>query len=179
MPITADLVRAKWPRRATGRLTAGFALIEVLIALLIMAIGMLGLAGMLVIGNKANSSSYLKQQAIQSAYDIVDRMRANKAQAVLGAYNQMPSPTGAPDCNTALCSADEIASYDLSYWFYTDLAQLPGGTGSITSATAGSNTLVTVTVQWDDKPAQAKLGSASASVLVTPNLAEFTVQTLL
>lgn len=179
MSLNRDRVTRRWHR--TRRLASpdGFALIEVLISLVVLAFGMLGLAAMLIIGNKANSSSYLKQQAIQSAYDIVDRMRANKAQAVLGAYNQASAPAGAPDCTTAVCSSAQVAAFDLSYWFSTDLAQLPSGAGSVTSAAAGANTLVTVTVQWDDKPAQAKLGAASTTVTATPNLAQFTIKTLL
>lgn len=54
---------------------AGFALLEVLIALVVLAFGMIGIAGMLLVAHKANSSSYLKQQAVQSAYDIIDRVR--------------------------------------------------------------------------------------------------------
>ena len=166
----------------------GFALLEVLIALVVLAFGMLGIAGMLVVGHKSNSSSYIKQQAVQSAYDIIDRVRANNQEAKNGSYNVNNLTIGgapvvpaaaSPDCGVATCSTSQLATYDLWYWLARDLAQLPNGSGSVLAAPSGSNTLVTVTVQWDDSPAQSKLGAASKTQTSNPNLAQFTVQTLL
>ncbi|VEH30404.1 type IV pilus modification protein PilV [Legionella sainthelensi] len=65
----------------------GLSLIEVLVAFVILAIGMLGIASMLILSSKANNSSYAKQQAVQCAYDIFDKMRANYQAAINGNYN--------------------------------------------------------------------------------------------
>ena len=65
----------------------GMTLIEVLIAFVILAIGMLGIAGMLILSSKANNSSYAKQQAVQCIYDIFDKIRANTQAAINGNYN--------------------------------------------------------------------------------------------
>ncbi|PFH11998.1 type IV pilus assembly protein PilV [Collimonas sp. PA-H2] len=169
---------------------SGFALLEVLIAVVVLAFGMLGIAGLLLTAHKANSSSYIKQQAVQSAYDVIDRVRANSQTAINGGYAVNNITTGgtpvipaaaSPDCSTTACSATQLAAYDVWYWLAKDLAQLPSGSGSIVTGAAptGNNTLVTIVVQWDDSPAQGKLGAASQTQASKSNLAQFTVQTLL
>jgi type IV pilus assembly protein PilV len=55
----------------------GFTLIEILIAVLVLAVGMLGLAGMQLAGMKSNYSAYLRSQATFAASDLIDRMRVN------------------------------------------------------------------------------------------------------
>ncbi len=183
-----SLNRTKTPRQAGRRPAAGFALIEVLITFLVLAFGMLGIAGMLLTANKANNSSYAKQQAVQSAYDIVDRIRANRQAAIDGNYNVSNLTSGsaaavpaAPsaDCGTATCTGAQLVTYDLWFWLAKDLAQLPNGSGALLTSASGTSTLLTITVQWDDSPAQGKLGGASQSALGQPNLAQFTTQTIL
>lgn len=170
----------------------GFTLIELLVSLLIMSFGMLGIAGMMGFTLKSNNSSYLKQQSVQAAYNIVDRMRANSQMAIGGSYDVNNLATSgapvipakpSPDCSTAICTPAQVAAYDSWNWVARDVAQqLPNGCASVTTATSGINTVVTVTVQWDDSPAQNKLGSATAAtanVSGHPNLSRFVTQTLL
>jgi type IV pilus assembly protein PilV len=137
------------------RSVAGFTLIEVMVSLIVFSAGLLGIIGLLVISVKANSSSYIKQQATQAANDIIDRMHST-------------------------CTAAQMTTYDLWYWATNEVALLPNGCASITSSVSGLNTLITVTVQWDDTATEGKLGaSTSASVTGHPNLAQISVQTLL
>ncbi len=165
----------------------GFTMLEVLVALVILSMGLLGIAALLVTTQKSNSSSYIRQQAVQSAYNILDRIRGNQAEAVLGAYNvsnlagagQTPSLPSSPsvDCSQAPCTPAQMASYDTWHWLSRDLAQLTNGCGSVSAVTSGNNTLVTITVQWDDGQASAQLGRIAASPGGT--LAQYTVQTML
>jgi type IV pilus assembly protein PilV len=150
----------------------GFSLLEVLIALVILAMGMLGIANMLLLAHKTNSSSYTRQQAVQSAYDIIDRIRANRQAAISGNYNVnnlvssgTPTAPSAPsaNCNTSTCSSTQMAAYDTWFWLASDVAQLPNGCGSVTTAVSGVSTLVTVTVQWDDSPAKRALGDSTST----------------
>ena len=150
--------------------TQGFSLLEVLIALVILAMGMLGIARMLLITHKSNSSNYIRQQAVQSAYDILDRIHANRAAALSGNYgvsnlvaNGTPTAPGAPstNCSSSICTSTQLATYDTWYWLANDVTQLPNGCGSISTAVSGLNTVVTVTVQWDDSPAQKMLGTTN------------------
>jgi len=165
----------------------GFTLIELLVSIVILAFGLLGVGGMLAFTLKSNSSSYLKQLSVQSAYTMIDRMRANSAQAVSGAYSLTNLTTGtapatpATLCNAATCTPVQLAAYDYWDWQVNDVArQLPNGRASITTAVSGNGTLVTVTVQWDDRPAQSTLGSSTAaSAPGSANLARFVTATLL
>lgn len=167
----------------------GMTLIEVLISLVIFAIGMLGIANMLMLSSKANSSSYSKQQAIQCVYDIFDKMRANSQAAIDGNYNVSnintsgtPTIPGAPStlCTSSACTPAQLAAFDTWQWMSTDLTKLPSGSGSITTAPAASgNTVVTVTVQWDDSPAQNQLGASSTASSANSNLVQLRVQSQL
>jgi type IV pilus assembly protein PilV len=170
----------------------GFTLIELLVSVLILSFGLLGIGGMMGFTLKSNSSSYLKQLSVQSAYNIVDRMRANSQAVTVGSYNinnlvtsgapALPA-TPATDCTTVTCTSAQMAAYDSWNWLTRDVAaQLPNGCASVVTAVSGANTLVTVTVQWDDSVAQNKLGSAaaaSAAVANHANLSRFVTQTLL
>ncbi|MGL5742321.1 MAG: type IV pilus modification protein PilV [Legionella sp.] len=118
----------------------GMSLIEVLIAFVIMAIGMLGIAGMLILSSKANNSSYAKQQAVQCIYDIFDKIRANYQAAINGNYTisninsaGSPTPPARPGtlCNQSPCSSTALAAYDTWYWLTYDVSKLPSGSCSI------------------------------------------------
>ena len=72
---------------------SGFTLLEILVAMLVLAIGLLGLAGLTTSSMRNNLSASHRTQATWMAYDIVDRMRANRASAVTGAYAGAFVPT--------------------------------------------------------------------------------------
>jgi type IV pilus assembly protein PilV len=175
-----------------SRFQSGFTLIEILVSLVILSFGLLGIAGMMVQSIKSNSSSYLKQRSIQTASNIIDRIRANTQVAISGSYavnnlvtSGAPTLPSAPatDCGNTTCTPAQLAAYDTWYWLVNDVAaRLPNGCASITTSVSGVNTLVTVTVQWEDGAAQAKLGSAtaaSAAVVSNPNLGRFVTKTLI
>ena len=115
----------------------GFTLLEVMVAMLIVSIGLVGLAGLLITGSKNNQSAYHRSQASWMAYDILDRMRANRTLAQSGSYDltlgATPTATG-----TALT--------DLTQWTTQLATALPGGKGQI-SRTGG---ITEITVRWDD-----------------------------
>jgi type IV pilus assembly protein PilV len=137
------------------RQQAGFTLLEVLIAITVLAIGLLGLAGLQLITLQTGQVSYQRSQAITLAYEVADRMRANRLQAGAKAYavTALTTPTAATtNCGTASCSAAQLATYDVSTWYARVQNLLPSGTASIACSTAGCGTGVmqTVTVMWDE-----------------------------
>ena len=164
---------------------SGFLMIEVLVAMIVFAISLIGIAGMLVISHKSSSSSYIKQQAVQSANDILDRINANRTEVTNANYDTNNLSSGTPvypsapttDCGTSSCSSTQIATYDKWYWLAKDLTQLPNGSGSIKTSVSGNQTTIVVTVQWDDSPAQKKLGASTITQGATANLSQFIVQT--
>lgn len=166
----------------------GFFLLEVLITMMVMAIGLLGISAMLMLAHKASSSSYLKQKAVQSTYNIIDRIRANRQAAMNGSYtvsnlvsSGSPSYPSAPsaDCGSVTCTDSQLATYDIWYWLVRDIGLLPKGSGSINTSVSGGNTIVTITVQWDDSPAQFMLGAIGAVSSSNANIAQLSVGTSL
>lgn len=128
---------------------SGFTLLEVMVALVIFSIGLLGLAGLQSQSLRYNHSAYLQTQATFLAYDILDRMRANKETAQAGGYNAGFSTSGSNhDCNnsTVTCGTNQMAQFDIFEWKNLLSNSLPGGTGSV----GQSGDVFTVTIQWDD-----------------------------
>lgn len=138
---------------------AGFSLLEVLIALLVLSIGLLGLASLQTLGLRSNQMASMRTTATQLAYDITDRMRANP-QAVADTTNKpyevnnATHPTIVTNCRTTDCTAAQLATFDLAQWktalstTQNGLHGLPGGLGEITQA-AGPPLTHTITVRWD------------------------------
>lgn len=137
------------PARGITRDQRGFTLIEVLITVVVLAIGLLGLAGLQLNGLRFTHSAYQTSQATIAAYDIIDRMRVNRNAAESGAYDIAigATPTAA-DCTGvgANCSTATLAAADLTEWKAAIAANLPSGDGSV--ARVGSAFLITI--RWDD-----------------------------
>lgn len=139
----------------------GASLIEVLVAILVLSLGLLGLAGMQAGGLKAMQSAQSRSLASLQVQDLIDRMRANRARAAEGAYDLVLG--AAPPAGGA------VANEDLRQWKEALARTLPGGDGSIErSASAaerercdrGANCFFWITVQWT---ALAEDGAAEAS----------------
>lgn len=124
---------------------SGFTLLEVLIAILVLSIGLLGLAGLMASSIRNNHSAYQRTQATWLAYDIVDRMRVNRAAAIASDYN---TALGVPvACAAAPALAGSIAAQDLTGWKNLLACALPAGDGAVA---VDVNRRVSVTVQWND-----------------------------
>ncbi|MCB1776271.1 MAG: type IV pilus modification protein PilV [Candidatus Competibacteraceae bacterium] len=111
------------------RKQTGFTLIEILVTVVVTAIGLLGLAGLQTIALRFNSTSYQRSQATVLAYDITERMRASKPAG------------GVVDCPQG----------EVSNWQTLVAATLPSGTGNV--AGPFGNACV-ITIQWDDSRGQ-------------------------
>ncbi|MHB9101716.1 MAG: type IV pilus modification protein PilV [Sulfuricella sp.] len=133
----------------------GFTLLEVLITLTIVSFGLLAMAGLMLKGAGLNHTSYVRSVAVQQAYDIADRMRANIA-GVTGTNYDSIAYTANQTCTACTaCTAATMAAYDACYWNTQNESQLPSGRGTVTRT--GAEFLITVS--WDDN----KSGSANKS----------------
>jgi type IV pilus assembly protein PilV len=127
----------------------GFTLLEVLISIIIISIGLLGMAGLQVTTLRNNNSSSMRTQATFLAEDMAERMRSNTVGVTAGNYATSPSCS----CSIATgCTALDLAAYDLCDWGNSlDVASsnsgLPLGTGSVTSLPNG---IFRIRVTWDD-----------------------------
>jgi type IV pilus assembly protein PilV len=135
--------------RSIKNLQRGFTLIEILVTVIVLSIGLLGLAGLQATALRFNSTAYQRSQATILAYDIAEQMRANAKAARCGAYTNGTRRTG-EDCSVIevsdLPARQAIATQDIQRWTATLGNVLPLGTGTI----AYAGTIITVTIRWDD-----------------------------
>jgi type IV pilus assembly protein PilV len=159
------------PPSTPARAHAGFTLIEVMVALVVMSIGLLGIAKLVLYSAHSNDSAYLRSQATELAYEILDNMRANRSQALAGAYNTAlatgPVGPGTACLGTgANCSGPQLAAYDVYQWkerLAAPTGALPSGQGSVTVVGANPAT-ATIVVSWDDSAAQAAIAGTGYGV---------------
>ena len=144
----------------------GFTLIEVLVTLVIMSVGLLGLAGMQLTSLKNTESAYQRSQAAQLAYDMLDRMRVNSTGVTDGNYDSIDTtpPVSYTDCEANVCTtASTMATFDDGDWHAKLANTLPLGTGSVAGNGAGS--VFTITVTWDDNRSGAIDGADASFTL--------------
>lgn len=130
-----------------GRSRRGFTLLEVLLALVILSVGLLGLATMQINGIRSMQSGLVSTRAVYLAYELSDRMRANPDGMAFGAYGTSVT-AGSPDCDgvSAACSAAEMATHDLRDW-QSAMQALPAGQGEVVDVGGGRYDVV---VRWDE-----------------------------
>ena len=175
MPVNGDRM-TRSTRCGSGWLGAsGFTLLEVLVALLVMSIGLLGIGKMMLLSARANDSAYMRSQATALAYTMLDAMRANRQAAIIQAYDTamgvFPLATGCGTTVAAPCNSSQQAQNDLSQWGTSLAAALPAGQGSVATVaapappTGANNVTATVTVQWSDKVAEQSFGAPGGNII--------------
>ena len=141
-------------------------MIEALVALLVMGVGVLGVTGLQLVSLQNNQAALMRGEAVQFAYDIMDRIRMNE----INDYDDVTiggDPPNAPNCIANACSLGNMANFDLAIWKcslgahnehaectalrdadvlppVTEQPGLPNGDGSIEV----EGRVVTVTIQW-------------------------------
>ena len=142
-----SILPVSFPPRAAGRRRAlrsraavrGVGLIEVLVAVLVLAIGLLGVAAMQATALRNSQSSLERSQGVMHVYTILDAMRANPDAARTGGYNI--GMTCAPPAASSLVTSDQRE------WI-TTLQQNLGDTACGQVNCVGA--VCTITVQWND-----------------------------
>jgi type IV pilus assembly protein PilV len=121
----------------------GFTLVEVLVALIVLSIGMLGIAALYLESLRASRQALVRTEAVNLASDIADKIRSNR------------NPASNYDCG-GTCDANEgvnaIAQADLNAWRTAVAATLPGGTAEITYTAAAANApnVYVISVSWTE-----------------------------
>ena len=147
--------------RSLVRAQRGVSIVEALVALLVLSIGMLGIAVMYLESVKANRTALSRTQAIQLVNDMADRIRANRGAREKYELTVAKKPSGDIDyCNKNNCTADQLATYDLLQWVDAVDKTLPhGGDGKTApeatiSYTPGTATTdpgrYTIQARWKD-----------------------------
>lgn len=127
------------PTRSWRRRQDGVGLIEVLVSLLVLCFGMLGLVGLQLFSLRHNQGSLERGMAVVQSHSILDAMRADRANAISGAFDigiDDKTPTGATFAQRAVAAWRAELSTTLG----------PDATGSVDCTDA----LCTIRVRWDD-----------------------------
>ena len=110
----------------------GIALMEALVAVLLLSMGALAYAALQMKGLSANSDALWRSKATLLSYDMADRLRANRSGTLAGSYNSLTTPQTVTDCGTtADCSPARMAQLDYGQWSTTLGLELPGGSGVV------------------------------------------------
>lgn len=124
---------------AIKRNPSGFTLLEVLIALLVFSLGLLGMAGLLIVAVKTNHSAYQRTQASFLAQSMADRMRANTQRVWTGDYSTTyPSGDTDPCGSGAACSRADVATRDKAIWSTQLSDLLPNANAVIACVPSGT-----------------------------------------
>ena len=153
------------------RAHSGFTLVEVLVTVVILAIGLLGLAGLHASSLRSSSNAYLLTQATLLANDMGDRLRANRPGVAAGNYNALSvtaSTNSTPTClESGGCgSSAAVAAADAAEWGDAlAAAALPSAAGTVTCTPV--TMACTVTLRWDsDRSGALDAQDASNSLVV-------------
>lgn len=123
---------------------AGLTLVEILIALLVISIGLLGVAGLHAMSLRNNYDALMRSHASALAADMIDRMRANRAAVTDGGdYDGITV-----DADIVVKDDSSQATIDVAEWKDTLASQLPDGKGAITVNASG---IVRIEVQWFER----------------------------
>ncbi len=155
----------------------GFSLLEVLIALIVLSIGMLGHSKIQALGVRASTDAHLRTEATFLASDMIERMRANRP-SVASDYYATGINYAAIDCTGAPakicsegtagaavdCTSPEMADEDAFNWFCDVTATLPNGNVAVSSA-AG---IFSVQVSWDGLDEDGNVQNRNVSATFIP-----------
>lgn len=127
-------------------------MIEALVALVVLSIGMLGIAALYVESLKAGRTALIRSQAIMLAGDMADRIRANRPGG--SAYAKIAADAGAINTNciqggtAASCTPTVMANHDKAVWSAEVARVLPGGVSEIIIDAVTSPLTYTIRVSW-------------------------------
>jgi type IV pilus assembly protein PilV len=159
----------------------GFGLIEVLIAVLVVAVGLLGFAKMqaLAVGSTRNSGTRAIVAMQTSA--LAAAMRANQAYWAAGLAPASFTVSGSTlsnstlnglttNCTTGVCTPAQMAAFDLKNWGASLTAMFPASGGTVSCSTVvGSPVTCTITVSWSEKTIALNAATASGTATGTLN----------
>ncbi len=144
-----------------GSRQTGMTLIEILISLLILSVGLLGMAGLQTVSLRNTQSAYQRTQAAVLSSDIVERVRANQQGVEAGSYDNAAGAVTASCNSLSGCTAAQMAANDVAEWKTALATTLPLGEGTVCAdatpddgtplapACDGAGDVFAVKIWWD------------------------------
>ena len=147
------------------RKVRGMSLIEVMVSVLVLGIGLLGIAAMQSMALRGGQSSHESIQVVMATNAIIEAMRANRANAASynGTYTAPPSGTtlAMRDLEEWMAALQGVA--DTNPATPTPAQPVLGATARATIA--GCPNACVITLQWDDSRAGADQGGAARTIV--------------
>lgn len=143
---------------------SGVSMIEVLVAVLVLSIGVLGLAALQARALSSNGGSMNQTMATVAAYSVLEAMRVDRVNAVAGSYNKTVTTGDSTGKNTCPTDTSTLANQQLKDWctlLASSLGTLSTTSGTIACTAANASCLVTV--QFDDSKS---IGGGSTQKIV-------------
>jgi type IV pilus assembly protein PilV len=135
-------------RISLSRAQHGFSIVEAMVALLVLSVGMLGIAGLYVTTLRASGSALFRTQAVNFAADMADRIRANPTAG--NAYAAAPADNNCAE--GAACNPAQLAADDVFRWQQQVAAILPADANvpqtSIVVVGANAPRTYQITIAW-------------------------------
>ena len=107
-------------KKQLQRMQRGFSMVELLVAVLVMGVGVLGVTGLQMVSLQNNRDALLRTEALQMAYNILDRIRINPGAGVPGAnYDGVlydDAPVAPSDCLAGNCTSAQMTTFDVTLW---------------------------------------------------------------
>lgn len=157
------------PSSAVARVR-GIALIEALIAVLLLSMAALGYAAMQMTGLSGNAGAMWRSKATLLANDMADRLRANRAGVAAGSYDALITVGNAPNCGSSSnCTPANMAALDFARWNSAAALDLPSGKGVVckdatpydgaygTPACDGNGDVFAVKLFWKERGVEQRL----------------------
>jgi type IV pilus assembly protein PilV len=129
---------------------SGFSLIEAMVTLVVLSVGMIGIASLHGHGLGAGRTALYRTQAVNLAADMADRIRVNRlgAASYAGiAANNNCDPSGGGGTS---CTPPQMAAHELFLWNRLVAQQLPNGAGAVSFAAGTTPPTFTISVSWQE-----------------------------
>lgn len=160
----------------------GFSMLEVLIAIVVFSIGLLGLSSLQMVSLSSQHSANIRSSATALAYDMVDRMRANMSGVVAGNYDNIAGSDNAchaihyDDTHTPNnCTPAQLAQDDVFDWKKRVAGTLTAGQATVcldgtpsTDDCDGASGKYAIRIKWNDKPKNESVSTKSVVVGFQP-----------
>ncbi len=138
------------------RSNRGFTMVETLVALVVLAVGMLGVASLFALSLHSGASAISRMQAVNLASDMADRIRANRRAGIAYAGTGVLADNVCVGAGAANCTPQQLAKNDIYLWQQLITQTFPNSaaTGTIAYASGGSlefPSTYTISLSWAEQ----------------------------
>lgn len=133
--------------------SSGMSLLEVMIAVVVFSIGLIGVAALMLTSMRNNDATLARTQSTILANEMYEKVLANLPGAIAGNYTIAMDATlpltASPECDTTICDTAKMATWDLAQWATRINQVLVGSDASIAVDTSVDPMIITISMEFD------------------------------